>query len=130
MEIVIDGNSPEPASEASVRAAFHSESGFLDFVILSRGEAEFLQAGHWYFVGRKTDTTFWHSAFDAAAAGLPDLGDCCEPDLHAVEFRDATGLFGVHQVFSRAALLELFLAYLRGGEDWRSGFSWERISGV
>jgi hypothetical protein len=79
-------------------------------------------------VGRKTDTTFWHAAFDAVTAGRPDLGDTREPDLHAVEFRDAAGQYGVHQVFLRAELLELFLAYLRGGDGWRAGLSWEPVA--
>jgi hypothetical protein len=127
MEIVADGSSPVPATEARVRAAFEPDSGFWYFVILSGGPGEFLQAGHCYFMGRKTDTTFWHAAFDAATAGLPGQGDSREPDLHAVEFRDAAGLFGVHQVFPRGQLLELFLAYFRGGEGWRAGLSWEPV---
>lgn len=54
-----------PATEASVRAAF-APDGFRDFVILSRGEDEFMQAGHWWFLGRNTDTTFWYAAFGVA----------------------------------------------------------------
>jgi hypothetical protein len=128
MEIVADGNPPVLATEASVRTAFDPEDGFWDFVILSRSESEFLQAGHWYFMGRKTDTTFWHAAFEAATAGLPDRSDTREPDLHAVEFREAAGQFGVHRVFPRAELLEVFLAYLRGGDEWRAGLSWEPVN--
>jgi hypothetical protein len=129
VDIVVDGEPPVPATEASVRAAFDPDGGFWDFVILSRGEGEFIQAGHWWFMGRKTDTTFWHAAFDAATAGLPDLGDDTrESDLHAVEFRDAAGQFGVHQVLPRAEVLPLFLAYLAGGEGWWAGLSWEPVA--
>jgi hypothetical protein len=110
VDIVADGVSPMLATEASVRATFDSEGGFWHFVILSRDDNEFIQAAHWWFMTRKTDTTSWYAAFETATAGLPDLGDTREPDLYAVEFRDAPGQYGVRQVFPRPRLLELFLA--------------------
>jgi hypothetical protein len=126
MDIVVDGSMPVPATETSVQAAFDPDHGFWDFIILSRGEGEFLQAGHLDFIARKSDSTFWQAAF-AATAGAPGPSDSREPDMHAVEFRDAAGLYGVHQVFPRAQLLELFLAYLVGDDGWQGGLSWEPI---
>lgn len=130
MDITADGEPPLPATRVSVREAFDPDGGFWDFVILSRSESEFIQAAHWYFLGRKTDTTFWHDAFDAATADHLSEDDTREPDLHAVEFRDAAGQFGVQQVFPRAQLLSLFLAYLSGGDEWRAGLLFEPVTGV
>jgi hypothetical protein len=113
------------ADEATVRAAFACPDGFGDFAILSRGELEFLQSGHWYFVLRSTDNDVWTDAFEAAAAGMPESDDDSSgPDLYAVEFRDEHGLWGVRQVFTRDELLVLFLRYLRGGEGWRERLDW------
>ena len=105
------------------------ESGFWDFVILSRGESDFVQAGHWWFVGRKTENRVWCDDFERVAKEQPAKeDDSREPDVYAVEFRDAGGVFGVHQVQSRAELLRRFESYRAGG-DWRGGLSWELLAG-
>ena len=128
MDIATENGSVGPADEASVRAVFASDSGFEDFVILSQGSDEFLQAGHWFWVGRSTDNEAWCAAFNAATAGKYDPGDDSrDPDLYAAEFRDGSGHFAVQQVFSRSQLLERFLAYLGGGDGWRAGLTWESI---
>ena len=129
MEIVTDGEPPMPANEANVRAAFGRDGGFWDFVILSRGEFEFVQAAHCQFMARKSDSEFWLAGFEAATVGQQaSVGGIRELDLHAVEFRDADGQFGVHQVLPQADLLRLFLAYLVGGDAWRAGMTWEKVA--
>jgi hypothetical protein len=128
VDITADGGPPVAATATSVRAAFDPDGGFWDFVVLSRGDSEFIQAGHWWFMGRNTDTSYRHAAFDAATSGMPDPGGLREPELYAVEFRDAAGLFGGHQVLQRCDLLGVFLAYLDGGSGWRTGLSWEPVA--
>jgi hypothetical protein len=129
VDIATEDGPVGPADETSVRAIFARDGGFWDFVILSRGDDEFLQGGHWYWVGRNTDNTVWHAAFDRATIGKPQPDDDSrDPDLYAVEFRDPAGQFAVHQVFAREQLLDLFLAYLGGGDGWRAGLSWEPLA--
>jgi hypothetical protein len=129
MDLATENGVAGPAEGDNIRAVLMGDGKFEDFVILSRSPTEFLQAGHWFWVGRSTDNPVWCTAFDAATAGMPAANeDSSGPDLYTVEFRDREGLWGVRQVFSREQLLDLFLGYLRGGEGWRAGLEWERLT--
>lgn len=88
------------------------EDAFGGFVILSRAEEEFLQAGN-----------NW-SPDDECATFLERY----DSDPWVLEYREPSGKqYQTCRNVTLAEVKEAFLSYLRGGTEWRDRFEWSEI---